>query len=199
MFLSPLLNFYYISQELTASSHKKAVVWEESFTLGFDLAPDTVVQVWLPDDGTDVLQRIIESGHQVILSNGWYLDRQAPTCTTDVGDCPVHWMWIWTGRDMYTVEPLAPSSSGWVPTEEQAKLIIGGEAASWGESVDDKNFDSRVWSRIPGVAERLWSPATYNDSWEMQPRLSVLACALARRGVQLADTQPAFCDYYAVL
>jgi hexosaminidase len=186
-------------QEVTTANHKKAVVWEESFTLGFDLSPDTVVQVWLPDDGTDVLQRIIESGHQVILSNGWYLDRQAPTCTTDVGDCPVHWMWIWTGRDMYQVEPLTPSSSGWTPSEEQAKLILGGEAASWGESVDDKNFDGRVWSRVPGVAERLWSPSTLNDDWEIQPRLSVLACQLARRGVQLADSQPAFCDYYSPL
>lgn len=181
-------------QETTASNHKKAIVWEESFTLGFDLSSDTIVQVWLPDDGTDLLKRIIDSGHKVIVSNGWYLDRQAPTCTGDV--CPTHWMWIWTGRDMYGVEPFAPSPSGWVPSDEQEEFILGGEAASWGESVDDKNFDGRVWSRAPGVAERLWSPSSYNDNWEIQPRLSTLACHLARRGVLLADTQPAFCDFY---
>lgn len=181
-------------QNITTSLNKKAVVWEESFTLGFDLSPDTVVQVWLPDDGTDVLKRIVQSGHNVILSNGWYLDRQAPTCTGS--QCKVNWMWIWSGRDMYGIEPLAPSSSGWVPNDEEASRILGGEAASWGESVDDKNFDARVWSRIPGIAERLWSSSSMTDSWDLQPRISALACDLARRGVGLADSQPAFCDYY---
>lgn len=153
------------------------------------------MHVWLPDDGTDVLERVVKSGHRVILSNGWYLDRQAPTCVDD-SNCAVHWMWVYTGRDMYAVEPFQPSSSGWVPTDEEAKLIIGGEAASWGESVDDKNFDARVWTRTPGIAERLWSPSKYTDPWILQPRISMLACNLARRGVFLGDSQPAFCDYY---
>lgn len=182
-------------QGVTANLSRRAVVWEESFTLGFDLAKDTVVHVWLPDTGTDVVRRAIEAGHNVILSNGWYLDRQAPTCVDDA-ECSVNWMWMWSGRDMYAVEPLLSSSSGWVPTEEQAVQILGGEAASWGESVDDKNFDARVWSRTPGIAERLWSPSTYTDPWDLQPRISALACNLARRGVGMADSQPAFCDYY---
>lgn len=183
-------------QQVTAANKRSAVVWEESFNLGFELADDTVVHVWLPDDGTDVLKKVIEAEHRVILSNGWYLDRQAPTCVDD-NDCKVNWMWMYSGRDMYEVEPLSPSSSGWVPNEEQAKLILGGEAASWGESVDDRNFDARVWSRALGISERLWSPSSYNDAWELQPRISVLACNLARRGVMLADSQPAFCDYYS--
>ena len=106
---------------------------------------------------------------------------------------------MWSGRDMYAVEPLAPSQSGWVPNEEQQKLILGGEAASWGESVDDKNFDARVWSRIPGIAERLWSKSSVKDPWALQPRISSLACKLAKRGVQIADSQPVFCDYYTEL
>jgi hexosaminidase len=181
---------------VTASVKRHAVVWEESFTLGFNLSTDTVVHIWLPDDGTEVLQRVIKAGHKVVLSNGWYLDRQAPTCVDD-SNCKVNWMWIWSGRDMYAVEPLAPSPSGWIPTEEEAKQILGGEAASWGESVDDKNFDARVWSRAPGIAERLWSPSVLKDPWTLQPRISSLACKLARRGVMIADSQPAFCDYYS--
>ena len=156
------------------------------------------MHIWLPDTGTNVLQRAVESGHRVLLSNGWYVDRQAPTCVDD-DVCKVNWMWMWSGRDMYSVEPLSPSQSGWTPNEEQAKQIIGGEAASWGESVDDKNFDVRVWSRTPGIAERLWSASTKNDPWELQPRISALACNLARRGVSIADSQPAFCDYYKSL
>ncbi len=170
-------------------------MWEESFTLGFKLAQDTVVHIWLPDTGSGVLEQVIKAGHNVVLSNGWYLDRQAPTCVDD-SQCRVNWMWMWSNRDMYAVEPMDPSTSGWVPTEEEAKLIIGGEAASWGESVDDKNFDGRVWSRVPGIAERLWSPMEYTDPWVLQPRMSALACNLARRGVNMADSQPAFCDFY---
>lgn len=174
---------------------KTSIVWEESFTLGFPLINNTLVHIWLPEDGTNTLQHVLESGYKVLLSNGWYLDRQAPTCVDD-SNCDVNWMWIWSGRDMYSVEPLSPSQSGWVPSEDQAKLILGGEAASWGESVDDKNFDARVWSRIPGIAERLWSPSSNTDPWLLQPRISALACKLAKRGVQIADSQPAFCDYY---
>lgn len=182
-------------QQVTAKLNRQAVAWEESFTLGFDLAEDTIVHVWLPDTGNHVVQKAVQSGHRVLLSNGWYLDRQAPNCVDD-NECKVNWMWMYTGRDMYAVEPLAPDTSGWVPTDEEAKLIIGGEAASWGESVDDKNFDARVWSRTPGVAERLWSDASNTDNWLLQARLSSFGCKLARRGVTLADVQPAFCDYY---
>lgn len=191
-------NWTYFVQGVTSSLHKRAIVWEESFTLGFDLSPDTVVHVWLPDDGTDVLRRALEAGYNVILSNGWYLDRQAPTCVDD-SMCAVNWMWVWSGRDMYAVEPLAPSTTGWIPSAEEAALILGGEAASWGESADDKNFDTRVWSRAPGIAERLWSTPDNKDPWELQPRISALACKLARRGVRIADSQPAFCDYYGDL
>lgn len=182
-------------QTVTKAVEKRAVVWEESFSLGFNLDKDTVVHIWLPDTGTDVMRKSIEAGHDIVLSNGWYLDRQAPTCVDD-NQCKVNWMWMYSGRDMYAIEPLESSQSGWVPNDEQAKQILGGEAASWGESVDDKNFDARVWSRVPGIAERLWSPSTYNDPWNLQPRISALACTLARRGVTIADSQPAFCDYY---
>ena len=137
-------------QDVTRRNNKRAIVWEEAFSLGFELSADTIVHIWIPDDGSGVLQKAIEAGHNVVLSNGWYLDRQAPTCVDD-SSCSVNWMWIWTGRDMYAVEPLAPSSSGWVPNEDEAKMILGGEAAAWGESTDDKNFDARVWSRSPGM------------------------------------------------
>ena len=180
---------------MTSVLSRKAVVWEEAFSAGADLANDTVVHIWLPDNGTNKLQYVLEAGHQVLLSNGWYLDRQAPTCIDD-HVCSVNWMWIWSGRDMYAIEPLAASQTGWGPNEEQQKLILGGEAASWGESVDDKNFDVRVWSRTPGIAERLWSPSSNTDPWLLQPRISSLACKLARTGVSIANSEPSFCDYY---
>lgn len=64
--------------------------------------------------------------------------------------------------DMYNVEPL--SGLDFDPTPEQVALLLGGEACSWGESVDETNFDERVWTRGPAVSERLWSPREVNNT-----------------------------------
>jgi len=179
-------------QDLVKSLNKSSVIWEEAFLHGAPLLNDTVVAVWL---NPNTIQRVLEAGKKVMTAWGWYVDRQAPLCMDPQSICPTHYMWIWTWKDFYTIDPL----NGLTLTPEQQLLFLGGAGSSWGESVDGANVDDRIWSRGPAFSERLWSPAAVNDTNQAQPRLSAFRCHLARRGVRSGPTEPAFCDLTSIL
>ncbi|XP_037548433.1 beta-hexosaminidase subunit beta [Nematolebias whitei] len=111
--------------DIVSSTNKGYVVWQEVFDNGVKLKPDTVVHVWIGGGCDKEVANVTAAGYTTILSAPWYLD------------------YISTGQDWqryYKVEPL--NFNG---TEEQKKLVIGGEACLWGEYVDATNLTPRLW------------------------------------------------------
>ncbi|CAB3236552.1 unnamed protein product [Arctia plantaginis] len=164
--------------------NSKPIVWQEVFDEGVPLR-DAIVQVWKSEDYNTLVQ-ILKAGHKLIYSASWYLDH-----LQSGGD------WI----DYYKVDPrqMIPSFHAKVNLDD----IVGGEACMWGEVVDDRNIQSRVWPRTSAVAEKLWSPElqhhrygyySYNPPQDVFHRLEEHSCRMNRRGVYAQPPNgPGFC------
>jgi hexosaminidase len=151
----------YFSQRVQkiVSRHGKAVVgWDEVFIPG--VPKDIVIQSWR---GQQSLAAAATQGYHGILSNGYYLD---------LG---------WSAARHYAVDPMGGAAA--TLTDDQKKLILGGESCMWSEYVDPENIDSRIWPRNAAIAERLWSPPSVTDRASMYARLEAVSARLEWRGL----------------
>merc|ERR1712070_649553 len=129
-----------------------------------------VIQAWK----SNAMPAVIAAGHRVTNSYKWYLNHEC----NNYGDG----MWA----DFYENDPLHFVANH--TPEEQLNLIIGGEAAMWGECVDSVIFDSIVWPRAAAAAEKLWSSAdqTQQANLDVGKRLAEHRCRLLARGARPA-------------
>ncbi|XP_061554719.1 beta-hexosaminidase subunit beta isoform X2 [Phycodurus eques] len=159
--------------DIVASTKKGCVIWQEVFDNGVKLKPETVVHVWMGGaDSGEELHNVTAAGFTAILSAPWYLDY-------------ISYAQDWL--KYYKVEPLKFNG-----TEEQKKLVIGGEACLWGEYVDATNLTPRLWPRASAVAERLWSAKNVTDVDDAYDRLSSHRCRMVERGI---PAEPLFSSY----
>jgi hexosaminidase len=158
-------------QKIVAKHGKSAIGWDEIFTSGVPgaaevvptapaLSKDIMIHSWR---GPESLAAAARQGYHGILSNGYYLD---------LG---------WTAARHYAVDPLSGAAA--TLTDEQKKLILGGESAMWSEYVGAENIDSRIWPRNAAIAERLWSPQSVTDPASMYARLDVESARLEWLGL----------------
>lgn len=177
------------------------IVWEEiPKNYNVTISDDVVVQSWL---GGDAVKWLTSNGHQVIDSNYnyWYLDcGRGAWLNFGNGDAfdayyPFN---DWCGPTkswqlVYQHDPIANL------TEEEAKLVLGGEVAVWSETIDETNIDTVIWPRASAMGEVLWSgrydAAGQNRSQlEASPRLNELRERMVARGVRAAPIQMVFCQ-----
>ena len=175
---------------------KRPMGWDEC--LHPDLPTATTVQLWRGMAGRDLA---LSAGFDCVVSAPYYLDLFYPA--------EVH----------YAFEPAGPYADAeaallnnprlahvreglaWMETfaafpdlpsrDVEPGRVLGGEACLWSELVTDDLLDSRIWSRMPAIAERLWSGEPHNAVYE---RLVATRRTLARLGSVGEDSVDAHPD-----
>ncbi|KAL0968895.1 hypothetical protein UPYG_G00273300 [Umbra pygmaea] len=163
------LESYYMENivNITKKLNKTSIVWQDVFDYHEQIPVDTVLHIWKgsPTQIQQELSSITLAGYRVILAAPWYINH------------------ITIGQDWtiyYSIQPL-----NFTGTEQQKKLVIGGEVCMWGEYVDATNLSPRLWPRASAAAERLWSDERSTSSvTDAFPRITDFRCTLLRRGVQ---------------
>ncbi|MGA1675659.1 MAG: beta-N-acetylhexosaminidase [Pseudomonadales bacterium] len=171
---------------------RRPMGWDE--VLHPRLPAGVTVQAWR---GATARDRALAAGCDCIVSSNYYLDlffpadvhyRFDPAATEDtlialedaLGDDPrlahVAAGMRWT-RHWRHAEPGKNVS--------QPGRLLGGSACLWSELVDSATLDVRLWTRLPALAERFWSPDQITDVADMQARLSSSRRLLTRMGIDL--------------
>ena len=175
-----------------ATLGKRAVGWDEC--LHPSLPKGTLVQAWR---GMNARDAALNAGFDCLVSAPYYLDLFYPAEVHYAFDPAedhaaaeaamrrnprlaharqgIEWM-----ADFAKVPDLPPRPGG---------AVLGGEACMWGELVADELLDTRVWSRMPAIAERFWGTA---DASDPLPRLAATRRALATLGIVPEDRAASF-------
>ncbi|XP_074488932.1 beta-hexosaminidase subunit alpha [Sebastes fasciatus] len=174
------LEAFYIENivNITSALNKTSIVWQDVFDYHERIPKDTVLHIWkgTPASYKAELSKMTKAGMRVLLAAPWYIN---------------HISYGQDWRNYYTVQPR--NFSG---TEEQKKLVIGGEVAMWGEYVDATNLTPRLWPRASAAAERLWSDEKQTSSVDKAfPRLQDFRCKLVRRGIRAEPLSVGHCKH----
>lgn len=154
---------------LNASS----MVWQEVYENGAQLPKETVVHIWT-GNYKQLLYNVTKVELPALLSACWYLDHLS------------------TGGDWKKFYDCDPHN--FPGTAKQMKLVMGGEACMWSETVDNTNVLQRIFPRVSATAEKLWSQKDVTDIDDASKRLEEHTCRMKMRGIPAQPPNgPGFC------
>ncbi|CAG0888266.1 unnamed protein product [Cyprideis torosa] len=141
---------YYINRILGLRNMERqnSILYQDPLDVGISVPLSSndrtiLIEVWKGENWQKRTTEITALGHQVINSACWYIN------------------YISYGEDWVKYYKCDPTD--FEGTEAQKALVYGGEAALWGEFVDESNVHDRTWPRACTIAERLWSPPATGD------------------------------------
>lgn len=141
-----------------------------------------VVQFWLGD-----IQAILSHGIKVVFSTvgHWYLDcGYGPWRPhNENGPCGPYTTW----QEFYKYRP-------WSDMPQYVKLVLGGEACLWTETVVPDSFEVRLWPRAAAMAERLWSDPVLANMEDVFFRLSSHRERIVARKIKADAIWPMWCQ-----
>ncbi len=190
-----------LAQRLQALG-RRLMGWDE--ILAASLPADALVQSWR---GAAMRDLVVAQGRDLVVSQGYYLDLMLPADLHYLQDPAADAQ----AEDKLTQAMLADPRLAHVrdglrwwqdftrqaaaqqPTPAPAAQpgrLLGAEACLWGELVAAPQLDTRLWSRLPALAERFWSVASLRDLDFLYQRLPAVQARLAySAGLDLAAAQ----------
>lgn len=152
---------------MVAARGRRVVAWDEVLDAGCPAG--WIVQAWR---GGTMRDRALAAGNRVVVSAPYYLDLNYPVGVHYGFDPGATQEDLVAREDALAADPrFAPVAQGmrWAAHWREGAVdrappgsdpaLLGGEACLWGELVVPAVLDTRLWSRLPAVAERFWSPA----------------------------------------
>ncbi|KAJ2919216.1 hypothetical protein MD484_g1274, partial [Candolleomyces efflorescens] len=178
--------FTQASHQALASVGKTPVVWQEMLLdHNVTLSKDTVIMVWISSQD---VAAVAQQGHRLVhaASDFFYLDcgggGWVGANTNGNSWCDPFKTW----QKSYSFNPVAGL------TEDQKKLVLGGQHLLWTEQAGPSNLDSIVWPRAASAAELFWTGPGGNARTAL-PRLHDVAYRFVQRGVRAIPLQPEWC------
>ncbi|KAK6162795.1 hypothetical protein DH2020_002636 [Rehmannia glutinosa] len=191
------------------SLNRTVVYWEDVLLDGdinvtASLLPpkNVILQSW--NDGPNNTKRIVSAGYRAIVSSSdfYYLDcghgdftgnnsryNQPPGTDQEKGGS-------WCGP-FKTWQLIYNYDITYGLTEEESKLVLGGEVALWSEQADSTVMDSRIWPRASAMGEALWSGNRDERGKkrfaEATDRLNEWRYRMVTRGIGAEPIQPLWC------
>lgn len=191
------------------SLNRTVVYWEDVLLSDTVHVPSTILpkehvilQTW--NNGHDNTKRIVSSGYRAIVSSAafYYLDcghgdftgnnsaydNQTGSDTGNGGS--------WCGP-FKTWQTMYNYDIAYGLSEDEAKLVLGGEVALWSEQADSTVLDSRIWPRASAMGEALWSGNRDEKGvkryGEATDRLNEWRSRMVARGIGAEPIQPLWC------